>query len=742
MKILQLVTKRQYRGAEVFAANLSAELLKFGHQIIFAGLYRNTSNILEVEGANNIDLVKNKAGLLSSNLVKAIVKLINEEQPDVVQCNGSDTLKYMVAASYFTKKIPITYRNISTISEWIDNPLKLAIYKYLFKKVAFVTSVGSGSIQDLIETLNYPEKQTSVIRRGIPIKTVNLSLAETSFKTKLNLDVSDRIVMHIGNFSPEKNHTFLLEIFVEIKKESPGIKLVCVGNGVTFESIKKQIKKLNLDDTVFLLGFRKDIPELLSQADCFALCSKIEGVPGVILEAASQKVPSVATNVGGVKEVLINGKTGFIVDNFNKNEFKERIISLVNDDALNRQMGESAYKLIKNEFNPVKNARKFESLYSSLIGKPKRGNKKLRILQIIQKKQFRGAEVFASQLGTHFKNSEHEVKIISIYDGNARLPFEGEIISLNRNKWSRSFDPSGWRKLSVLINSFKPDVVQANASDTLKYAVMSKCIFGWKAPLVYRNASTPSFYIKNETTRRFNAFLLNQVDLVASVSQASLRDLNTLFPFTIGKSLVIPVGVEEKSDLKTSDYNFQFKNKETFNLLHIGSFTHEKNHLGLLRIFKEISAKEEVFHLNLLGAGPLLNDIKTKVKEFGLESKVSFWGEVEDTQDYIRSADVLLLPSLVEGLPGVILESMYYKTPVIAYSVGGVSEIIINNETGKLVDFDDEEGFIKAIFEIKINQVLAKLMIENAFALVSNNFMNKQIKDSFLDSYRNLTKLI
>ena len=116
MKILQMVTKRQYRGAEVFAANLSVELLNFGHQIIFAGLYRNTSSILEVKGAKNIDLVESKTGLLSVHLVRAIVKLINTEQPDVVQCNGSDTLKYVVTASYFTKKTPITYRNISTIS--------------------------------------------------------------------------------------------------------------------------------------------------------------------------------------------------------------------------------------------------------------------------------------------------------------------------------------------------------------------------------------------------------------------------------------------------------------------------------------------------------------------------------------------------------------------------------------------------------------------------------------------------
>ncbi len=365
MKIIQIVTKRQYRGAEVFAANLSSELLVFGHQIVFAGLYQNDFDVLEVEGAMNVDICDKKPGGFSFKLVKALVNLIKNENPDVVQCNGSDTLKYMVAASYFTNRIPITYRNISTISEWIDSSLKLYIYKILFKRVDHVTTVGSESIQDLINTLNYPKEKTSVIRRGIPIKFFHSKIPHY-LREELGLKGDEKIVIHIGNFSPEKNHEFLLDVFFEIKKKNPEVKLVCVGDGVTFQSIKQKIKKQNLEDTVFLLGFRKDIPELLAQADCFALASKIEGVPGVILEAASQRVPSVATNVGGVPEVLINGKTGFIIEDFNKSEYKSRLISLVTNSALNKELGDNAFNLVKKEFDPLNNARKFEKLYAQL----------------------------------------------------------------------------------------------------------------------------------------------------------------------------------------------------------------------------------------------------------------------------------------------------------------------------------------------------------------------------------------
>nr|WP_255749044.1 glycosyltransferase family 4 protein [Gramella crocea] len=363
-----MVTKRQYRGAEVFAANLSDELIKLGHEIIFAGLYLNDSEVLRVEKGKNIDLSNDKSLLSSLQLIKNLVKLINSEKPDVIQCNGSDTLKFTVAASFFTRKTHITYRNISTISKWIDSSLKLNFYKTLFKKVDHVTSVGSESIQDLIETLDYPQEQTSVIRRGIPVKS--LSPEDLSYlKSELGFFSNEKIVMHIGNFSPEKNHNFLLDIFSDIKKSFSHIKLVCVGEGETYQDIKEKIKKRNLEDTIKLLGFRKDISELLTQAHCLVLASKIEGVPGVILEAASQKVPSVATNVGGVSEVIIDNETGFIIDDFNKNEFKMRVISLLSDEKLKNRMGENAFRLVERDFNPLKNAQKFETLYIQLVNK-------------------------------------------------------------------------------------------------------------------------------------------------------------------------------------------------------------------------------------------------------------------------------------------------------------------------------------------------------------------------------------
>lgn len=368
MKILQLVTKRQYRGAEVFAANLSSELIKSGHEIIFAGLYKNDKDILEVKGADNRDLALQKTGGLSVSLVQKLVKLVEEIKPDVIQCNGSDTLKYMVAASFLTPKPPIVYRNISMISAWFSSTPKKLLYRQIFKKVAHVSSVGDEAREDFIQTLHYPRKQTSVVRRGIPLKNLGESF-RGELKSNLNLKANDKIAMHIGNFSPEKNHDFLLDVFASIKEKNTDIKLVCVGNGILFNEIKEKVRLRKMEDTVFLLGFRQDIPELLYQADCFVLASKVEGVPGVILEAAAQKKPSVATNVGGVSEVLMDKKTGYLVNNFDKSDFENKLLKLLQNKDIGEQMGSNAYALVKNDFNPERNSKIFEDIYLDLMGK-------------------------------------------------------------------------------------------------------------------------------------------------------------------------------------------------------------------------------------------------------------------------------------------------------------------------------------------------------------------------------------
>lgn len=353
----------------------------------------------------------------------------------------------------------------------------------------------------------------------------------------------------------------------------------------------------------------------------------------------------------------------------------------------------------------------------------------MKILHLIHKIQNRGAETFASQLANHQINDGHTVKIVSIYSGSAQLPTTCEIIDLNSKESNRFYDFKTWKKLNQVIRDFKPDIIQANAGDTLKYAVFSKTVFNWKTPIIFRNASEVGRYITSKLQKRYNSFLFSRTDFIASVSYASKNDIISNFPFLKNRVSVIPVGLDEIEGIKTVN----FLPKSDFHIVHVGGFTFEKNHEALIKIFKNVHRENKKSHLHLVGDGPLKEKIFKLVKNSGVESHVHFYGFVSNPLSYIKSANVLVLPSIIEGLPGVLLEAMYCDTPVVANNVGGISEIV-TEDTGFLVQKDNLKEFSQAILQV-YNQ-FPEAKVKDALSMVHSKYMNKNLSREFIKLYQ------
>lgn len=354
----------------------------------------------------------------------------------------------------------------------------------------------------------------------------------------------------------------------------------------------------------------------------------------------------------------------------------------------------------------------------------------MKILQLIHKPQNRGAETFACQLSHHLLQFGHEVKIVAIYSGEANLPFSPNIETLNGCVNKKVLDINAWRKLSEIIHRFAPDIVQANSGDTLKYAVFSKVIFRWKVPLVVRNASEVGRYLNSFFQKRVNKFFYKRVERIISVSRASEADLIQHFPFLIGKTEVIGVGIE-KAEIET--VHLLTSNKK--HVVHVGGFSFEKNHSGLLRIFQKIQIKNRDVQLHLVGDGPLKSNIVAEAEELHLLEHITFHGFVNNPLSYIKAGDVLVLPSAIEGLPGVILEAMYCRTPVVAYDVGGISEIV-NSRTGRMVDKGNEDKFAEEVLQLLQKQDDER--VERAHKMVTENFLNEKLAREFIRSYKAL----
>jgi glycosyltransferase involved in cell wall biosynthesis len=361
----------------------------------------------------------------------------------------------------------------------------------------------------------------------------------------------------------------------------------------------------------------------------------------------------------------------------------------------------------------------------------------MKILQIIQKPQLRGAEIFACQLSKHLQVLGHEVILVSLFKGEVKLPFSGKQIHLNLNPKLRIFDFSGFKVLSKVIGTEAPDIIQANAGDTLKYAVFSRMIFNWEQPIVFRNASMVSLYIKKSIIKKLNRFLYNKVDGIASVSEQSKLDLNKLFPSTKIKSKVIPIGVEIKDRVPELNEK-QLNNYQGVQLVHVGGFSFEKNHKGLLNIFKEFLNEYPDAQLNLVGDGPLRKEVEVQAQKLGIIDSIRFLGYQSDPLPFVYQADVFVLPSIIEGLPGVILEAFYCQTPVVAYNVGGIGEVLFDKLTGLSVERNDETAFALAIKETITDMEKTALRVKKAFELVQKEYRNELIAKNFSEYYEEL----
>ena len=364
----------------------------------------------------------------------------------------------------------------------------------------------------------------------------------------------------------------------------------------------------------------------------------------------------------------------------------------------------------------------------------------MKVLHLIQKKQLRGAEVFTSQLSNHMERLGHQAVIVPLFKADATLPFSGKIIELNATASKKYWDLKGWKNLAKIIKEEQPDIIQANAGDTLKYAIFSKLVFGWKQPVIFRNASTISLYIKNNLVKKLYGYLFSKTEKILSVSQASALDFAKLFPDCKNKITVIPIGIEEEEAVEKQTSQNPFKDISASGpvLVHVGGFSFEKNHIGLIEIFKSVLRRFPQATLHLVGDGPLRAETEQSVQQQNLSTKIFFHGFQKAPLRWIQYADVLLLPSIIEGLPGVILEAFYCKTPVVAYNTGGIKEIVVSGNTGHLVDKDNVDAFASAVIETIENKEQTARLVANAFQLVTTEYLNTQIAKRFLDVYKKL----
>jgi glycosyltransferase involved in cell wall biosynthesis len=307
-----------------------------------------------VDGPKWVKLIKAIIGL-----IETIFYLIHKEI-DIVHIHGGDTLSfkrkcfYIKIVQLFSCKIIYHHHGAAFMHEYefLSKKWKKLVKK-TFEEIDLII-VLSNSWRDNIQQIA-PKTNITVIPNSIKLPR----LQEKQISNPLQLTF-------LGLIGDRKGVFDLLKVFKKLINNGYPVRLNIGGNG-EITRLFKELRKLGIADYVKYCGWIQDKEKdlLLRKTDIFVLPSYAEGMPMSILEAMSYAIPVVTTNVGGIPELVIEGKTGYLIDPGDLDALYKKISFLIQNKDIRRDFGNKGRLLIKNKYNIDVNFQKLSRIYNS-----------------------------------------------------------------------------------------------------------------------------------------------------------------------------------------------------------------------------------------------------------------------------------------------------------------------------------------------------------------------------------------
>ncbi|MHB1665598.1 MAG: glycosyltransferase [bacterium] len=212
-------------------------------------------------------------------------------------------------------------------------------------------------------------KTASVIALSPEIETNKTINNVNNVKMEFGIRENEKIISIIGRLSNEKGHMTFLNAAKQIIKKRKDIKFLIIGSGDLFDTVKEFIINNNLSNYIIMTGFKKEVEKYISASDLIVVPSGLEGLGGIIVESCIEKKAVIASNVGGIPEIINNNLTGILFEKDNFNELSDKILNIIDNKKMLNDLGTNCYKKITEEFNPYKLAEENIALYCRLVKK-------------------------------------------------------------------------------------------------------------------------------------------------------------------------------------------------------------------------------------------------------------------------------------------------------------------------------------------------------------------------------------
>ena len=381
---LQLIGSFHQGGSERQAVQLTKLLVESGRCNVFVTTLEREGVLLDDIkrlGLHEVPEFRLNSfyDLHAARQVWRFARYLRKHEIDVVHTHDFYTNIFgMAAATLARVPVRIASRRESAVRPESQRLVERSAYRAAHAVVANCEDVRQQLIREGV-----PARKVRTIYNGLDVARVQPAQKERNeILNTLGLPTQARFVTIMANmrahvWNPEpacyKDHPTFLRAAKRVHDSVPDAAFIIAGEGELMEATQELARSLGIADRTFFIGRCRDVGSVLSISDVCVLSSSSEGFSNAILEYMAAARPVVATDVGGAREAIVHGETGYLVSAGDDQQLAEHIISLLSDPDTARSMGESGRRRVNEKFSSVKQLQNVESLYTELL--PQKGTK-------------------------------------------------------------------------------------------------------------------------------------------------------------------------------------------------------------------------------------------------------------------------------------------------------------------------------------------------------------------------------
>lgn len=362
LRVMFLQTSMPVGGAETLTANLvrSLDRQRFAPEIACLKHPGPLGEKLAREIPVHHGLLRHK---FDARVLVKLARLFRDRKVDAIVTVGAGDKMFWGRLAARWARVPVVLAAIHSTG-WPDSIGRLN--RLLTPITDSFIAVAPSHGHFLIERLRLPAEKVAIIPNGVDTDRFSPLPCAASVRAELGIDPAAPVATIVAALRPEKNHEMFLSVARTVARRLPTARFLVVGDGPLREHLEQRAWELGIANQVSFLGSRDDVPRLLAASDVFTLTSHNEANPVSILEAMSTSRPVVATDVGSIHEAVDDGRTGYLVPRGDPKQFSNRLLRLLENPLLAREMGAIARQKVVNSASINVMVRGYEQLIESV----------------------------------------------------------------------------------------------------------------------------------------------------------------------------------------------------------------------------------------------------------------------------------------------------------------------------------------------------------------------------------------